>query len=849
MSLETEPQMKRTELVSSQAQSLTKKYQETKELLQLQELKKRNMQAQLGLSLSHWPTKEPCLSDTKKTATSEVCPSNSVQKTVSFTLQDSEGKIRELEGLIDASEPLTLRELIKLMHSHSEYVWVESLQGQEGSEHSRSVGEMMQCQKLLESLKNQQEIENETMRKSLERAGDCIRDYEARLVNMEDMLGRVQMQKTENPCASGCYREDHPEMTSRDLSQQVELLANENVALNQRYQEIVNQLREADREIDRLKAELCRLHSSQQYTQANVNREQEDNAYKNVYERELTEKSQKLQEALVKLETLGNNLKDTEKRLQLKEATLRGLGFQMAESEGDKEFDLEKDELKRQLEVLQSELSEKEKKLQNAEQVCRELQHQNTELLTKHEETTRMFSRMLEDSRMLKPKAGTFGSETESGGCQELMQREESVTNEDVIEKVVEEFKRKSKSLNHVLGMLVIGSKATTEWDLSSTNILDENQTGLMFERRILREVLGGLEDGQKEQTLEDARNVIERMLVDNKMLLLMNNISKLQERATCTDESTGKWSEETMKSNILNRWFDDATNPCVMKSLAEVVERKVALLNQTASVLGERTNEQLQSLALALSSCDTQRCWSEYIREAIMDVTSMYFVVLQIFPEMKRLDLSACANCASLRAQLQSELEEKQVASSDVHSGDLMAVTHIQIEGEPIDSLDKAIQLQDSMAKHKKELRELKEVYEQEAEKLRGEVAKAAETLKLRSEENVKEIDSLTVCMENLKKKHEMECNNLQSRFNREMEELTDAVGPVDEEPGGDGEPSSTSLKVRIQKLVSRVSELTEEMNRQERDGDATLLRLKYEKDLENLKVKEFHVLAVLRL
>ncbi|XP_051770330.1 myosin phosphatase Rho-interacting protein isoform X2 [Ctenopharyngodon idella] len=847
LSLETEPQMKRTELVSSQAQSLTKKYQETKELLQLQELKKRNMQAQLGLSLSHWPTKEPCLSDTKKTATSEVCPSNSIQKTVSFTLQDSEGKIRELEGLIDASEPLTLRELIKLMHSHSEYIWVESLQGQEGSEYSRSVGEMMQCQKLLESLKNQQEIENETMRKSLERAGDCIRDYEARLVNMEDMLGRVQMQKMENPYASGCYREDHPEMTSRDLSQQVELLANENVALNQRYQEIVNQLREADREIDRLKAELCRLHSSQKYTQANVNREQEDNgtAYKNVYERELSEKSQKLQEALVKLETLGNNLKDTEKRLQLKEATLRGLGFQVAESEGDKEFDLEKDELKRQLEVLQSELSEKEKKLQNAEQVCRELQHQNTELLTKHEETARMFSQMLVDSRTLKPKAGTqatFGSEpeTESGGCQELMQREESVTNEDVIEKVVEEFKRKSKSLNHVLDMLVIGSKATTEWDLSSTNILDENQTGLMFERRILREVLGGLEDGQKERTLEDARNVIERMLVDNKMLLLMNNISNLQERATpatCTDESTGKWSEETMKSNILNRWFDHATNPCVMKSLAEVVEKKVALLNQTASVLRERTNEQLQSLALALSSCDTQRCWSEYIREAIMDVTSMYFVVLQIFPEMKRLDLSACANCASLRAQLQSELEEKQVASSDVHSGDLTAVTHIQIEGEPIDSLDKAIQLQDSMAKHKKELRELKEVYEQEAEKLRQEVAKAAENLKLRSEENVKEIDSLTVCMENLKKKHEMECNNLQARFNREMEELTDVVGPVEEEPGGDGEPNSTSLKVRIQKLVSRVSELTEEMNRQERDGDATLLRLKYEKDLENLK------------
>ncbi|KAF4106944.1 myosin phosphatase Rho-interacting protein [Onychostoma macrolepis] len=832
LSVETEPQMKRTELVSSQAQSLTKKYQETKEILQLQELKKRNMQAQLGLSLSHWPAKEPYLSDTKKPATSEVCPSNSIQKTVSFMLQDSEGKIRELESLIDTSEPLTLRELIKLMHSHSECVWVESPQGQESSE---SVGEM--TQKLLESLKNQQEIENETMRKSLEKAGDCIRDYESRLVTMEDMLGRVHRQKMESSFALGCSREDHP-----DRSQQVELLASENVALNQRYQEILNQLREADREIDRLKAELCRIRSSQQYPQSKVDQEQEDKetSEKNVCERELYEKSQKLQEALIKLETLGNNLKDTEKRLQLKEATLRGLGFQVAVSENDdKELDSETDDLKRQLEVLQSKLLEKDKQLQNAEQVCRELQSQNA----KHEETARMCNQMLADAqeeiRTLKEKAvtqGTFGSEPGTEiGRQELMQK---LTNEGVIEEVVEEFKSKSKSLNHLLDMLVIGSKTDLSMD---TNILDENQTGMMemFERMILHKVLAGLEDCQKGSEVEQTlRSVVERMLADSKMLLLMNKLSNLQEPpsdakpASCTEKSAGygnALSEETMKSNVLNQLLDDAANPCIMKTLTEVIQKKVALLNQTASALRERTNEELQSLVLTLSSCGSQRTWSEYVRESIMDITCMYLVVLQILPRTSPLDLSACGKCADLGAQLESE---KQVMSS-VQSP--ISVTHIQIEGEPIDSLDKAILLQDILAKHKKELRELKEAYEQEAEKLRLEVAKAGETLRLRSEENVKEIDSLTVCMENLKKKHEMERKDLIAHFNQEMEELTDAVGPV--EPGMDGEPNSTSLKVRIQKLMSRLSELTEEMNLRERDGDATLLRLKYEKDLENLK------------
>lgn len=847
MSVETEPQMKRTELVSSQAQSLTKKYQETKEILQLQELKKRNMQAQLGLSLSHWPAKEPYLSDTKKPATSEVCPSNSIQKTVSFMLQDSEGKIRELESLIDASEPLTLRELIKLMHSHSECVWVESPQGQERNE---SVGEM--TQKLLESLKNQQEVENETVRKSFEKAGDSIRDYEARLLTMEDMLGRVHRQKMESSFALGCSREEHP-----DLSQQVELIASENLALNQCYQEIVNQLREADREIDRLKAELCRLRSSQQYPQSNVDQDQDkkETSKKNVYERELHEKSQKLQEALIKLETIGNNLKDTEKRLQLKEATLRGLGFQVAESENNaKELDSETDDLKRQLEVLGSKLSEKDKQLQNAEQVCRELHSQNA----KYEETARMCSQMLvdvqEEIRMLKEKAGTqgtFGSEPGIEiGHQELMQ---NLTNEGIIEEVVEEFKSKSKSLNHLLDMLVKGSKIDLSDTGMDTNILDENQAGMMemFERMILHKVLAGLEDCQKGSEVEQAlSNVVERMLVDSKLLLVMNKLSNLQELqsdakpASCTEKSAGygnALSEETMKSNVLYRLLDDAANPCVMKTLAEVIQKKVVLLNQTVSALRERTNEEVHSLALTLSICGSQRTWSEYVREAIMDITCMYLVVLQILPRTRPLDLSVCANCADLRAQLTSE---KQVMSS-VQSP--ISVAHIQIEGEPIDSLDKAILLQDTMAKHKKELRELKEAYEQEAEKVRLEVAKAGEALRLRSEENVKEIDSLTVCMENLKKQHGMERKDLIAHFNQEMEELTDAVGPA--EPGTDSEPNSTSLKVRIQKLVSRLSELTEEMNLRARDGDVTLLRLKYQKDLESLKVKEFRVLAVLRL
>jgi len=58
-----------------------------------------------------------------------------------------------------------------------------------------------------------------------------------------------------------------------------------------------------------------------------------------------------------------------------------------------------------------------------------------------------------------------------------------------------------------------------------------------------------------------------------------------------------------------------------------------------------------------------------------------------------------------------------------------------------------------------------------------------------------------------------------------------------------------TSTLKERIQELVTQVSVMTEEMRRREVQGDITSLRLKYEKDLENLKVEALLVIAVFHL
>uniref|UniRef100_A0AAR2JLT4 PH domain-containing protein n=1 Tax=Pygocentrus nattereri TaxID=42514 RepID=A0AAR2JLT4_PYGNA len=850
LSLDTKPQMKRPELVSSQAQSLTKKYQETKELLQLQELKKRNMQAQLGLSLSHLSTKEPYFSDTKNTSTSEILPSEPIVKTVIFELVDNEGKIRELEDLIDSGKPLSVKEMIELLHSHSDSVLSDF--PIEKSEDGRS-GDITNCQKLLESLKTQQEIENETMRKSLAKAGDSIRNYEARLITMEDMLGRVQRQKMEdlkNPCTSPCQRDESSQMTNRGLAQKVELLTSENEALNQRYQEIVNQLREADREIDRLKAELQRHQSGHQYQLDRENQsmmDQEDKdvlAFKNSYEQELNDKSQKLQEALAKLEVLGHSLKDIEKRLQLKEATLKGLGFQA--SENGVESLLEKEQLRHHIEVIESKLSEKEKLLQSADQTCKELQAQNEELQTEKQESERNFNQVLleakEEIRMLREKGESDNECGVDSDCQAIMQSDEGM-----IQEVMESFKRRSNALNQVLSMLMKASESKT-YDLSSFGIEEEtvgrNDRGMvkvLFESEILSRVLDGVENSQHgegcERTLTVMKNVVKHMLMENRVLVSVMKLSAEQKdiQTPVNMQSTEYGSMLTGEGIVVN----DALSGVIMKELTEAVQNKATLLNQIVSVINEPVNELLQSLALTLSSHVSPQ--GQCFLEAVLDVTHTYLLIGQRIQLENELESSkaVCASCQLKEQNMELELKQSEELSTLQNSvnEDSKLVTHIQIEGEPIDSLDKAIQLQDMVAKHKKELRELREVYEQEASKLRQEVTKAGETLRLRSEENVKEIDSLTICMENLKDKHQMERNILLERFNQEMVELNDALGLHGADLADDGKPNPASLKQQIQKLVLQVSVMTEEMKSQDRGGEAALLRLKYEKDLENLK------------
>ncbi|CAI5659689.1 unnamed protein product [Oreochromis niloticus] len=846
------PQMKRPELVSSQAQSLTKKYQETKELLKLQELKKRNMQAQLGLSLSHLPIKDPYFSEPHKKSILEGPPPELVQKTVSFLIQDTTEAIQELEDLTH-DNPLTLKELAKVLKLHS---------------CNQDTAEKHQLQKLLETWKHQQELENETIKKSLARAGESIRKYEARLLTMEDMVGKVHKQSFES--LKGSYSllsktENYSESSDETigmLSQRIELLTSENGALKQRCQEIINQLTEADREIDRLKAELINQQGGKQHhlvleelkrLKAELAENQANAIDREYYERELNEKSLRLHEALVTLEELGSTLKDTEKKLQLREATLKGLGFQ-GDYEDD-ELNPEKEHLQELLEASEAKLFETKSSLQTTEQRCMELEARNSKLVELNQKIEKVSREKLEEAeneiRMLREKL-VMNMSTDEKDVESLEAEEKHVDDKGLLKKVVQEFEMRSESMNQVVEMLeqvdvdverMLGELKSTLFCSSEEETFypSGKDASFVLKGEFWSQLLGTTVAKSKEEGQSRDRGVEEEMMAEKSLMLLIRRI--------CSQADVG--SERVTDLESMYSWLDNETNALILKQLKEILEEKSQRFKQIASSLKLDKDDKLHSLALASFGQQTQS--SKHLHESLKEAYISYLIIrlkVQYEKELKKKEEVKmpglnCPNCPKLRevvSGLQSKLADLQSQLSEAH---LKAApgsqTLIQIEGEPIDSVDKTIELHDMIAKHRKELREVKDGYEQEVDKLRQEIAKANETLRLRSEENVKEIDSLTNCMENLKEQHERERSRLLERFDREMEELRSVMNPATagRNEADDNVPldHALTLKERIQELVTQVSVMTEEMRRREEQDDITILRLKYEKDLENLK------------
>ncbi|KAL4648163.1 interaptin-like isoform X1 [Arapaima gigas] len=875
---ELESQKKRQELVSSQAQTLKKKYQETKELLQQQELKKRSMQAQLGLSLTPLSTKELSLSSVQSSAILQGDPFESGHtKTFCITLQDATGRLQQIEELISGS-PLTLKGLLQLLGSHSEFGCGDFFNSMDVSDHS-SLGDRAHGSA-------QQKSEKEGVSKN---SGIC--DYDVPLTSVGGLLQRAQTQKVDglkSPYVPMCLTEEHSEgdeVIVKKLSQKVELLTSENKMLNQRNQEIMYQLTEADRETKRLKEQLFDRQGRHEHSmmveelnrlKAQLAEWETNSADKEFYEKELNIKSQKLQEALIRLEVLSKSLKETERKLQLNKAKLSGHGFQTGEEIGHDLHVEEKEQVHHQLEATEAELSEVEKQLPSADQSCHDLQAQNAKLGVSNQETAKPHNKNpldVQTDLMLNEKVvrKSHGGERVVFGYRDTRHFERLVSNEQILQQVMEEIKIKSEALNkvsQVLGKVDMNIETTlnelmdgvsSQVPAGTVEHVDMNEVVMRklllegeFWGRLLKVFSSSAHSNECEFADSFLHDVAERMVVEKRLLLLASRLftqpemelngtdlkdvetttetTKSRKGSEVCENTEGKINEEITKKDI-HTWLGDETNKRVKKNLMEMLHGRVFLLNQIISTIQTFSGNELQSLVLKLSDFEKQFNSSYVVnRLDVHDKTALKQLRSQ-GPHASEMDCQNCAKVLRQNEELRAKCENMQKALEDKNlTEDQKQLTYIHIEGEPIDSIDKVIQLQDMVARHKKELWEMKEAYELETEKLRQEVSRAEETLQLRSDENVKEIDSLTICMENLKKKHEMERKDMEEHFNKEIEALRSTVVPV-------GVDTSEHGMLHLQEQECQVSITTEEMKQHEREGHAASLRLKYEKDLEKLK------------
>lgn len=846
------PQMKRLELVSSQAQSLTKKYQETKELLKLQELKKRNMQAQLRLSLSHSSLKDTKFTEQQEASSLAGCPSEPIQKTVSLLLQDSPEAIQELEDLA-TDKPLTLRELGKLLKCHSAY---------------RKSTEKHELQELLETCKFQQEVEHELIKKNLARAGESIREYEARLLNMEDNMGKVERQSFVNQ--SRPYHSSLPKMEDLSetkeatvglLSQRVKLLTEENGALKQRCQEIMNQLTEADREIDRLKAELNSQQSSKQHhpmteelnkLKAELAENQANVIDREYYERELNEQSMQLHEALVTLEELGSTLADTEKKLQLKEATLIGLGFQA--DDYDKKLLPQKEQLRQLLETSQAKFFETKESLRAAEQHCVELEARNQELSTLNQEIEKVSKeRLLEvenEVKMLRCELElNMGKDKQDWSIGKSFDAgQKQVDYKGLFEEVVGNLEMTCEAINQVVEMLAeVDTNVESMFrSLKSTLFTDSQEKTICLSDVDVISVLEWEFWSQllsiPESETNKSRQICEAWLAEQ--IVALQSLLLLKRRV-CLPAEAQRESEAVFAS--VYSCLDDETHAQVLTQLIKTLEEKFCSLKRIASTLKSDRDDRLLSLAFeSFGPVQDQKQSAEYFQVSLKEACFSY-VIIRLQGWSKR-ELEHPINPLLNMIDIPSQSSETP-ADSVLEQGTL-----IQTEGELNDSVDETTELSDLVDRLKQELVIVKISYEQQTEKLKKELTETNEALHLQSRESNKRIDFLTNLMENLKKQHETERRKLTEQFDREMEELRNMMSPTNSDRNGTDEHTaflqaspSTTLRERIQELLTQVSVMTEETRRREELGDITTLRLKYEQDLENLKVEVLLIYSVL--
>lgn len=447
--------------------------------------------------------------------------------------------------------------------------------------------------------------------------------------NLEDDLPWARILSERSPLMKS-EDNDSDQAMVKLLSQKVEFLMKQNEDLNQRNQELLNQLAEADREIDRLKAEL--------FHQPNGHQPELESVVE-CLELELARSCGKLQEAKAQLEEMEGNLKDTHQTLELKEATLRGLGFLTVDSENKITFPEIIDRLCQCVQVLEFKVSELGDQQWLSTLTCKDLQTQNT-LLVKSE--TENAQKLMEYDKMLE-------SELESN-----IPLSEGLTHTQ--DTLAAELEKRSSSFSLLLEVItqLAGNKMTDS--VSESEAVQMNPK-VLSRLELENDIWESFVNTLKSTTSSDIKNEEAACLLQSadmklnevKMYLSALSLYKSTNSNPLTLSSNSEYSGNTSPNNISivgikNGKMQEEQKDAMWKGLKEHMEQRLILIDHVTSKLESFANDE--------HFCEVI---NSNLKSHICNKTNVYCLVISVVMDI----MAACL----VEKLSQSESMQKSVA------------------------------------------------------------------------------------------------------------------------------------------------------------------------------------------
>ncbi|XP_041818051.1 early endosome antigen 1 isoform X4 [Chelmon rostratus] len=355
---ELEAQKRKQDIAQQQIRTLKRSYTEAQYAVDRHETDIQALQTKLASAMAEILASEEAVARMRNELKLEQDRSKEQEEehgrsetTLRAQLKDSEDRLREVEASLlernQALRHLERQQALQRDHMREIQRLQERLQEVTARLSATEEGQALKEERLRKeqhSMQESHERERQNLCRRLAEAETAHKDMENRLLEAEQQVEALLRGRQ----ASGgkeCKEEmqklqeelSHKTGMVESLRESVRRLEEEKGRLTCRCQELLNQIAEADREVNKLRnrleteeADYNTLEHSyeratkefQKISQFLREKEEEIRQTKEMYERLVERKEDDLKEALVKMTALGNSLEETEQKLQAKEELL-----------------------------------------------------------------------------------------------------------------------------------------------------------------------------------------------------------------------------------------------------------------------------------------------------------------------------------------------------------------------------------------------------------------------------------------------------------------------------------------------------------------------------------------------